>query len=280
MNPREWSARSCTRAFAPGRSWRWRRRADASPWTPATHPVLLLSAGHRRHAGAVDAARAGRGAVHARGVVAARCAQQQLSTRSPPKSGHCSRSCPTLGRAICYSAPLPTDRLGRDYTRPRSTLGRRPRRADPPARRARLHLRTAGVHDATQRPPSPVWVWTRHACTPRCSAPAPRSHPASRPARRPRRTRPPASRSGPGGHLRAQWPHGAVAGGLRQPPRARRGVRRADALVVPDRGLPHLRGRAAGRRRCPTTRRRSTLPPTATCWSAAPRPSDDVVIDL
>ena len=38
-----------------------------------------------------------------------------------------------------------------------------------------------------------------------------------------------------------------LGGGLHQPPRARRGVRRAGALVVPDGGLPHLRSRTARR---------------------------------
>ena len=48
------------------------------------------------------------------------------------------------------------DRPGRPGLHPtRSTLGRLPRRADPPARRARLHLRTAGVHDRRTGSPRP-----------------------------------------------------------------------------------------------------------------------------
>ena len=100
----------------------------------------------------------------------------------------CSRSCRTPGH-ICYSAPLPTDRVGRDYTRPRSTSERRPRRAGPPARRARLHLRTAGVHGGCTGALARLGVDPARVHTEVFGAGQP-SRPASPPCRRPLRTHP------------------------------------------------------------------------------------------
>ena len=56
------------------------------------------------------------------------------------------------------------------------------------------------------------------------------------------------SRYGTRGVVRAQRHHHELGRALRESARAGRGVRRADALVVPDRRLPQLRERTAGRR--------------------------------
>ena len=119
-----------TTGCAPGRSWRCRPRAADSPSDTGDAPGAPAVRGHRRHAGAVDAARPGRGTGSApRGVVAARCAQQRRARvrgRSPrPARPAAERSQPW----ICYSAPLPTDVIGRDYTHRGRLAARLPRRA-------------------------------------------------------------------------------------------------------------------------------------------------------
>ena len=57
-----------------------------------------------------------------------------------------------------------------------------------------------------------------------------------------------APRRGPAGILRAQRPQRPLGSRLPEPARTCRGVRCAGAMVVPDRGLPHLRDRADRRR--------------------------------
>ena len=150
---------------------------------------------------------------------------------------------------ICYSAPL-HDRRARTGLHPsRPTGGRLPRRACRcRAGRARLHLRTAGVHDGHAGRTRPPRAWTRRACAPRCSVPVPASTPgiAAGPVTPPH---PPDGEPGDGpgvtfarSGLTVPW-----RDDVRQPARARRGLRRPDPLVMPHRGLPHLRGRPARR---------------------------------
>ena len=59
----------------------------------------------------------------------------------------------------------------------------------------------------------------------------------------------PAGQAGPGpvGLVQPQQPDGSVGPRLRQPPRARGGVRRPGPVELPDRRLPHLRDRAGER---------------------------------
>ena len=69
-------------------------------------------------------------------------------------------------------------------------------------------------------------------------------------------------------------PDGPLGRRVREPARARRGVRRAGRLVVPHRRLPPLRERHRGRRGRRTTRSRSRRPRTgACCCAAAGRPA-------
>ena len=75
-------------------------------------------------------------------------------------------------------------------------------------------------------------------------------------------------------------PDRAVGRRDRQPARARRGLRRPDPLVLPHRRLPHLRDAAALRRGRLRARPGRAARPTATCSSAAPAPTADVVLDL
>ena len=91
------------------------------------------------------------------------------------------------------------------------------------------------------------------------AADAPAATPAARPAGR--RT---------GGDLRPLGTHDCVVGHVRVGARARRGVRRADAVVVPHRRLPHLRHGGAVRRGVVRRRRRSSHPATTSCSSARP----------
>ncbi len=101
---------------------------------------------------------------------------------------------------------------------------------------------------------------------------------AATPARPPH---PPAGEpgAGPDDRVRAQRPHRPVEHRLREPARARRGLRRPRPLVVPHRRLPHLRD--------DRHRRRLDYPPdpveppaegsTLICCA---QPRDDVVLDL
>ena len=84
----------------------------------------------------------------------------------------------------------------------------------------------------------------------------------------------------PGGDLRPLRAHDRLVGHLRVGARARRGVRRAHAVVVPHRRLPHLRHGGAVR-----ARRRTTTPPLEPPGDdelliCSARPTADLVIDL
>jgi MOSC domain-containing protein YiiM/ferredoxin-NADP reductase len=143
-------------------------------------------------------------------------------------------------RHISYSRPGADDVPGRDYPDGGAADPGRARRPQPASGRGRLPLRPSRVHGPgvrrasrpghRQRPGAyrdlrcDGFVYARHRARP---------GPATAPARRPAGRR-------PGDRLRAQRPDGALERGLRQPPRAGRSLRRAGAVVMPHRHLPHL----------------------------------------
>ena len=206
------------------------------------------------------------------------------STPSPPRSHALLAELPDARAArLLQPRPAPTDRPGPGLRRRRAadaaTCSTTWRSRATPTPTSAARARSWRTLTAGSRAPG---ASTRPASTPRCSAPAAALTPGiagrtgdRRPTRRPaRRARARRSRS-PAAASTVRW-----ATDVREPARARRGLRRAGPLVVPHRRLPHLRDRPAGRCGRPTTRRRSTRPPTATCWSAVPQPSEDVVLDL
>ena len=164
----------------------------------------------------------------------------------------------------------PDDRPG-----PRLRQRRPSHRVD--ARRARAAARRRGLPLRARRR---SWrrsapAWPRSASTPsrihtEPFGPAPGLTPgiAAAPARPPH---PPAGRARrrPDGRVRPQRPRRPVERRLRQPARARRGLRRPRPLVVPHRRLPQLRDDAHRRRASTTTPTRSNRPPTAARSSAA-----------
>jgi ferredoxin-NADP reductase len=148
---------------------------------------------------------------------------------------------------ICYSAPLMTDTLGQDYTYkghlaadsiqgllvpPHAhayICGPQPFMTDLQAALVRLGVESAHIHTEV-------------------FGAGPRHHARNR--GRTRETTPPTHRQpGPRSkrQLRPQRSDCAVARGLHQRPGAGRGLRHPDALVLPDRDLPHLRSWAARR---------------------------------
>ncbi len=157
-------------------------------------------------------------------------------------------------------APDPAIRTGR------LDLGRH-RRLGLPTRRERLRLRT-GVASWTTSPAA--LAGTRHrpalASTPSGSGRASAVNPGIVAAEVPPPHQPPgAPGSRPGGDLRPVRAHDRVVGRLRLGARARRGVRRTHAVVVPHGRLPHLRHRRAVRARRPTSSRRSRHRETTSC---------------
>ena len=148
---------------------------------------------------------------------------------------------------ICYSAPLPTDQIGHDYTRRGhlaadvlQRLGHSDGRAGVRLRAAALHGRHPFVLDRSRAGRRS----DRHRGLRRRS----RDHPGHRRGTG-RPAAPAAGRPGQrtGDLLRPQRSHRELAGRCRQPAGIRRGLRCADPLVLPHRDLSYLRDRAARR---------------------------------
>ena len=130
-------------------------RAGASSRSPPHAASFVLPERHqprpadlrrnRRHAGSGHALRTGRGKVRPAGLVVARGAEfrraclRQRSTRA-------ARSTAERRVEICYSAPLPADQLGTDYTYRGRLNADLLMQLGPAARCQRLRVRTAGVH--------------------------------------------------------------------------------------------------------------------------------------
>ena len=208
---------------------------------PGTRPVVLAQRRGRRHARARDAARARRRATGAPGLVAARSAQ--------PRRARVPRRGP---RPAGAAARRPPHRLLQQSRTARSRL--RHRRA---AHRRRCS-RDAGVPtdaDFYLCGPGPFMDDIAAALTARGVAPDRVSTEIFGPgeiadARRHRRERDGAASAGgragagPTDLVQSQQPVRCLGPIVREPARARRGVRRSRQVVVPDRRLPHLRDRS------------------------------------
>ena len=242
------------------------RRAARSPCAPATAPVLLVSGGV--------------GATPVLAMLHALAADRSTrdvwwlhGARNGAEQPFAAEAAALLARAARRPA-----RTSASAVPARRPAGPRLRQRRPavrgPAARARTCRRDA---DAYLCGPAAFM----HATSPRprsrsgCGARDPhrdlrRRRPALTPGIAPVAARPPHPPAGPPGtgpavsfvrsDLTVPWRDGYA-----QPARARRGVRRAGPLVLPDRRVPHLRERPAVRRGGATTRSRSTRPPTATC---------------
>ena len=200
----------------------------------------------RGDAGAGDAARARRRALGAAGVVAARRSQSRRARLRARRRSACSPSSRDAHRIVCYSHPGPT-RPGAS-TSPDGSPARcssRPAFRPTPTSTSAARRRSC----TTSPPPLSRAGWHPSGSAPRCSDRPTRSRPASptRPARSPH---PPAGAPGAGpiDLVRPQQPVGRVGSVLREPARARGGLRRPGAVVVPDGRLPHVRDRARQRR--------------------------------
>ena len=259
--------------------------------TDDASPVLLISAGDRRHSGAGHAAPAGDTGEQPRRVVAPQHAGRRASRL---RGGEAHSLLQSLARAHEHVFYI------RGYRRPRRRPSRSrrggwtrwgsPGSACPPMRprtcaAPRRSWTTCGRRCAAA-------AWRRRACTPSCSArcrPSTRVSSASIAAR-------PHQPSGPAGTgpqvtfarsgLTVTWAdrHGSLL-------RARRRLRRPDPLVLPHRRLPHLHdlravgnlrlrpraARAASRRGhpdllCPTGRRAGPRPVTGIRQDPSSRP--------
>ena len=234
--------------------------------------------GNRRDARARDAACPGRERIASGGLVAARCTQQQVAVFRHGGATASREACRGR-RQIWYSQPAPEDRHGQDYDAT-GRVGMKafeqlgvPRGATSifAGHRASWAISEAGLAALGR---------LRGADPFRASFPAAlRGRPAWW-APRPGAPHQPAgvSRNGAAGVLRAERAHRSLAPGGPEPPRARGGVRRARALVVPDRRLPQLRER--------TDLRAVVTSPTRSIHPRGQRPhlllpaEGDVVIDL
>ena len=143
--PTVWSAGSSTRACAPARSWRWRAPRGRFTLEPATHRCSCCPPASAPPRCCRCCTRWSDAGSHARGLVAARRAQQQASTRSPPRCAPCSPGCPTP-RPTSVTARRCHRPAGRGLHRPRPAGGRLRRHPGGADRSGRLHLRTARLH--------------------------------------------------------------------------------------------------------------------------------------
>ena len=216
---------------------------------PGDGPVLLVSAG----IGATPVlamlhALAEPGSTR-RDLVAARRPQRRRARLRRPRSRTCSPGCRTRTARLLQ-------RPGADG-RARPRLRRRAAgstaavlaRSGPAAGRRRVPLRAGRVHGPTS---PPRWPSSGVDAGPHPHRGLRRAARPSTPGIAGGRRSPAASTGRAAGHrtagvVRAQRPDRAAGPTTRQPARARRGLRRADPLVVPHRRLPHLRDRPAGR---------------------------------
>ncbi len=96
------------------------------------------------------------------------------------------------------------------------------------------------------------------------------------------RPHPPAGQRGNGaaGVLLPQRAHGQLVLALWQHPRTRRGLRRPDAVLMPKRGLPHVRHPAHRGNDCAYTQPPLEPPPDGTVLICTAEPWDGIVLDL
>ena len=235
-----------------------------------TEPVLLISAGIGLTPVLAMLHRLASEQQHARGVVDPHHPRRATATRSPPRSPTCSAGC--RRRTPSSTTRRRTQPLAPDCGRPGRTAHRGgDRRPGPPGRRERVRLRPGVVHGRRRGRPRRRRHRPGAASTPSGSGRGRRSTPASSATDAPPPHQPPGPPGHrPGGDLRALGAHRRVVGPLLLGARARRGVRRPDAVVVPHRRLPHLRHGGAVGRGVVRRRRRSSRPATTSCSSARP----------
>ena len=172
-------------------------------------------------------------------------------------------SLPNVRAHVCYSRPGPDDREGRDFDRAGRLTASLLAELEPPRDAEAYLCGPAPFMDEISAGLAAIGLDASRIHT-EPFGPAPGLTPgiAATPARTPH---PPAGEPGSGPTIEFARSDLAIPWSerLREPARARRGLRRARPLVVPHRRLPQLRDDAHRRRASTTTPTRSSRPPTA-----------------